>query len=252
MSNEPELKVLYEDDHLAVFDKPSGVVVNESATTGDFSTVQSLIADKWGKAISQGGILGEGNTPGDADEFVKRAGIVHRLDKGTSGVLIVAKDSKTFFDLQKQFKDRAVHKEYVVLVLGRVGEDNFEIDAPIGRNPKNKFRFAVVHGGKEAQTRFSVDSRVKLVAELPELTLLKCFPVTGRTHQIRVHLAAANHPVVGDAVYCSTKQLEATGKYFDRMMLHAAKIKFQHPTTGSEIEVESPLPQEFDVAEAHA
>jgi 23S rRNA pseudouridine1911/1915/1917 synthase len=170
---------------------------------------------------------------------------VHRLDKDTSGVLLIAKDERSFKVLQKQFKRHEVGKQYKALVIGEVKDEEFEINAPLKRNPKNRFKFAVVSGGKDALTK-----GVKLgVGEIEgnKYTLLDIFPKTGRTHQIRVHLAAMGFPIIGDNLYSNKLQLKKWSEFFPRMMLHAQKITFLHPITREEMSFEADLPSEFPV-----
>jgi 23S rRNA pseudouridine1911/1915/1917 synthase len=224
------LKILYEDDQLLVIDKPTGVVVNTSETV-TAPTIQEFISP----------LVQRSQDPDS--EFNLRNGIVHRLDKDTSGVLIVAKSEIAFERLQKQFKKRKVLKEYIVLVHGRVKDEVFEINAPIKRNPKNRLKYAVVKDGKEALTQFRKIKELEREEEV--LTLLIAMPETGRTHQIRVHLAALGFPVVSDELYSSTKLKQKWNAYYPRMMLHSHRITITHPATGEKVVFESPLPDEF-------
>ncbi|EKD99396.1 MAG: hypothetical protein ACD_22C00267G0001 [uncultured bacterium] len=168
---------------------------------------------------------------------------MHRLDKDTSGVLIVAKNEEAFTSLQKQFKDRTIAKEYVAWVIGEIADDKFEINAPIKRNPRSRFKFAVVADGKDAFTAFEKVKTVEINDQ--KATLLKVYPKTGRTHQIRVHLSAFDHPIIGDEIYGTKKQLEDWYQVFPRLMLHSQKITFNHPINGNLMSVEAPLPPEF-------
>lgn len=223
------LKTIFEDDQILVVDKPAGLVVNNSQTSGEI-TLQNLVIDYIEVDDSE-------------TEFENRGGIVHRLDKDTSGILLVAKNERSFSDLQKQFKDRAVEKEYIALVIGEIKDDIFEIDAPIARNPRQRMKYAVVAEGKEASTKFE---KIKtLEVENMVATFLRAKPLTGRTHQIRVHLAALDHPVVGDSIYSTQDQFDRWKNIFNRLMLHAQKITFRHPINGDKLTFESPLPAEF-------
>jgi 23S rRNA pseudouridine1911/1915/1917 synthase len=161
-----------------------------------------------------------------------RAGIVHRLDKDTSGVILIAKTPAALESLRAQFQARTVRKRYLALVDGTPPTPEGMIDAPIGRDPRQRKRMAVVRDGREAVTQY------RLLEEYTEHSLLEVFPRTGRTHQIRVHLAFVGHPVVGDTVYGRRKQGTALKRHF----LHAAAITFKQPHSGEPVTVESPLP----------
>jgi len=222
--------IISEDTHLLVINKPSGLVVNVSSTSPD-GTLQNYLQKKLGKEL--GGSKSE-------SEFYLRSGIVHRLDKETSGVIVVAKDEKSFNALKEQFMDREVEKEYVALVFGEMKEDKIEINAPIGRNPRRRMQMAVVEGGRDALT---VVEKIKVIpTDNQKMTLVRAYPKTGRTHQIRVHLAAINHPVVGDDLYSGKKRSVISRSKFGRLMLHAHKITFKHPKDGKIVTFEAPLP----------
>lgn len=164
-----------------------------------------------------------------------RPGIVHRLDKDTSGVLIVAKNDKAHLNLSEQIKNRKVKKTYLALTRGVIKENEATINMPIGRSTQDRKKMAVVKNGKEAITHFEVLERFK------NNTYLKINLETGRTHQIRVHLAQIGYPIIGDTVYSNGKnEFGVVGQ-----MLHSWKIKFTHPITGEEIEIEAPLPEYF-------
>ncbi len=217
---EPEaipLAILYEDEHVAVVDKPAGMVVHPAFGHRSGTLVNA--------ALSHWPDIAELAEPG-------RAGIVHRLDKETSGVIVIAKTPEALKSLRAQFKARTVGKRYVALVEGMPETPDGVIDAPIGRDPKRRKRMAVVHDGREAITEFRV---VELFANF---SLLDVFPKTGRTHQIRLHLAFIGHPVVGDTVYGRRKQPFTLKRHF----LHAAAITFAHPVSGEPVTVEAPLP----------
>lgn len=224
------LPIIFENKNLLVINKPSGVVVNRSETTnGD--TLQDLIEDKI-------------EFDGEEDpEFLDRSGIVHRLDKETSGCLIIAKNSKSFRLLQAQFKERRVEKEYVALSHGEITPSNGEINVSVGRLPWNRKRFGVLAGGREAQTFYETISYFELNDEI--LTYVKLFPKTGRTHQIRVHLKYVNHPIFSDELYAGRKTARQDRKLLNRIFLHAEKISFYEPDINEEITVVSPLPEEL-------
>jgi 23S rRNA pseudouridine1911/1915/1917 synthase len=217
---EPEaipLVVLYEDEHVAVVDKPAGMVVHPAFGHQSGTLVNAVLA-RWPQ-------IADFAEPG-------RAGIVHRLDKDTSGVILIAKTPLALNSLRAQFKARQVHKRYLALVEGVPGTTEGVIDAPIGRDPKRRKQMAVLREGREAITEFRV------LEMFAAHSLLEAWPKTGRTHQIRVHLAFIGHPVVGDTVYGRRKQTLKLSRHF----LHAASVNFAIPGTERRITVESPLP----------
>ncbi len=171
----------------------------------------------------------------------ERPGIVHRLDAGTSGLMIVAKDEATHAALTEALAAREVTRVYLALTEGVPDTDTATIDAPIGRSSRNRKKMGIVAGGRPSVTEISVQERHA------ETALVEARPVTGRTHQIRVHLAAADHPVVGDRVYGRNRKL-ATALGLDRPFLHAARLSFEHPSTGARIELEDPLPPDLVAA----
>ncbi|PIS22759.1 RluA family pseudouridine synthase [candidate division WWE3 bacterium CG08_land_8_20_14_0_20_41_10] len=208
------IEVLYEDDYLLVIDKPVGIsVVNENA--GETYTIKDWVKYKYN-------LQHEKNRA--EDEFEQRYGIVHRLDKETSGVLLIAKKKETFDYLKGLFKFRRINKEYQALVYGSIAEDRFEISAPIKRDKNNGLVYTVDPGGRESVTEFVVISRLTL--NNFDYSYLTAFPKTGRTHQIRVHLRALGHPVVNDIKYATKAQLKLSEGLFTRMMLHAKRVTF--------------------------
>lgn len=213
------LDVLYEDEWLLVINKPPGLVVHPAP--GHWrGTLVSALLHHW-----------RGPRPG-LDPL--RPGIVHRLDKDTSGVLVIAKDAATLADLGAQFRKREVEKQYLAFVWGRMRRSSGTISEPIGRNPTHRKRMAVRQGGREAVTSYAV------CEQLDGMTMLRLFPKTGRTHQIRVHLAAIGHPIVGDAVYGSGRTHRG-GALIQRQALHAERITFRHPHTGERVAFVAPL-----------
>lgn len=228
-----DIKVIYEDEDILVLDKPSGVTVNRAETTKGEFTVQDWLENKF--AIHKPWL--EANREGD---FYKRAGFVHRIDKETSGILLVSKNANSFADLQAQFKDRRVEKTYVALVHGHVDAPEGEIIVPVGRLPWNRKRFGVLAGGKEATTHYRI---VEKFAE--PFTFLELNPKTGRTHQIRVHLKYFNHPIFGDSLYAGRKTARDDRKFLERVFLHAKTISFYHPKSGQKVEFSSPLPPQL-------
>ncbi len=222
--------VIFEDDDVLIIDKPTGVVVNISETSPE-NTIQNFLNEYLKIDLN-------------ADsEYVKRSGVVHRLDKDTSGLLAIAKNENAFFALKEQFKTRSVSKEYIAVVYGLLEEKLITVKAPLGRDPKNRLRMAVIKDGRFALTNFETVGNYKS-GEL-DMTVVIAKPLTGRTHQIRVHLSALSHPIMGDPVYIGKKRYLATFDIFKRMMLHAWKLSFDHPVTKERISLESPLPEEF-------
>lgn len=224
-----EPKIIYEDDDLMVLDKPAGMVVNKSETAKE-ETVQDWVGKRLGLGKEELGIGG-------------RAGIVHRLDKETSGLLLIAKTEPAFEELQRQFKAREVKKKYLALVIGKVTPENGEINAPVGRLPWDREKFGVFPGGREARTEYKVLDYYSLAPN--SYTLLELAPATGRTHQIRVHLKYLGYPIVGDTLYAGRREVIKQRKWCPRTFLHAAWLKFKDPRTGEEKIFESPLPEEL-------
>ena len=214
------LTILYQDPDLVVIDKPPGLVVHPAPGHSSGTVVNALLSLCPDLAGIRGSI---------------RPGIVHRLDKDTSGLMVVAKTDRAHQSLSDQLKERAVHKEYQALVAGEPSPPEGVIDAPIARDPRDRKRMAVVAGGREARTRYTVTERFGRYSHL------HAFPETGRTHQIRVHLAAIGHPIVGDAVYASGPTRRLAPRHF----LHAARLSFAHPRTGEPLTFEAPLPADL-------
>jgi 23S rRNA pseudouridine1911/1915/1917 synthase len=211
------LVVVHEDDAIIVIDKPAGLVVHPGAGNRRGTMLNALLH----------------HAPQLAN--VPRAGIVHRLDKETSGLLVVAKTLAAHTDLVRQLAARTVKREYLALVHGRVAGDG-TIDAPIGRHPVARTRMAVTAGGRAARTRYRVSER------FDGATLLAVALETGRTHQIRVHMRAIGHPLVGDPTYGKRRSASGTLADFPRQALHAARLGLTHPATRVPCEWESPLP----------
>jgi 23S rRNA pseudouridine1911/1915/1917 synthase len=217
------LDVIHEDDWLLVINKPAGMVVHPAPGHWRGTLVNALL-HHW-----------HGTRPG-LDPL--RPGIIHRLDKDTSGVLVIAKDPRTLADLGDQFRRREVEKQYLALVWGRLRSHSGTIAEPIGRDPVHRKRMAVRHGGREAVTSFEVVERYERV------TLVRLFPKTGRTHQIRVHLAAIGHPILGDPVY-GRGHHRTQRERAPRQALHAEKIAFRHPHTGARASFTAPLAEDL-------
>lgn len=213
------LDIVYEDDELLVVNKPAGMIVHPAAGNYTGTLVNGLLYH-CDRLSGIGGVL--------------RPGIVHRLDKDTSGLMVVAKTDFTHRELARQFKERKVHRTYIGLVKGVVQLDEGEVDVPIGRHPRDKKRMAVTYlSSKMARTHYKVWKRFS------DSTLLELKPHTGRTHQIRVHMAHIGHPILGDARY-------GAGAGLARQMLHAARLAFYHPTAEKNMEFSSPMPWEFE------
>ena len=215
------LEIVYEDKDIIVVNKPKGMVVHPANGNPDGTLVNAIMN------ICKDSLSGIGGEI--------RPGIVHRLDKDTSGLLIVAKNDLAHINMSKQIKDREVKKIYIALVKGNINEDEATINMPIGRSTKDRKKMAVRKDGKEAITHF------KVLKRYGDYTLLKVKIDTGRTHQIRVHLAEIGHPVVGDMVYSKGKNEFGV----EGQMLHAQSLEFKHPITGQEMHLEADLPQYF-------
>lgn len=219
------LEILYEDGDMLAIHKPAGMVVHP-AVGHESGTLVNAVLYYCGDELS---ISNE-----------KRPGIVHRLDKDTSGVILVAKNDKALDFLQNQFKERTIKKEYLALVEGHIQPESALIDAPIGRDVRQRKKMAVIRPNSSATSR-PAQTQYKLEMGYDEFSLVRCFPYTGRTHQIRVHLAYIGYPIVGDDVYGRRKQRLKLKRHF----LHAAKITFQRPSDGETLSCEAPLPSEL-------
>jgi 23S rRNA pseudouridine1911/1915/1917 synthase len=219
-----DLPLVHVDDDVIVVDKPAGLVVHPGAGQSTGTLAQALL----GRFPDLAGT-------GDPE----RPGIVHRLDKGTSGLLVVARSPAAYTSLVAQLAARSVDRRYLALAVGTVETDAGTIDAPVGRRSTDRTRMAVVAGGRPARTHYRVLARY---TEPAAATLVECKLETGRTHQVRVHLAAIGHPVVGDSRYGGGRQTIPV----DRPFLHAAELAFDHPTSGARCRFESPLPPELE------
>ncbi len=227
------LTILYEDSSIIIIDKPSGMVVHPAYGNLSGTLVNALLYHC--KDLT--GING-----------VLRPGIVHRLDKGTSGVMVVAKNDEAYHHLARQFKNRTVGKVYLAIVYGKFGEDEGLIDSAIGRHPSERKRMSTrAKKGRMAITHW------KKIEELDGFTLLEIFPQTGRTHQIRVHLSSTGHPLLGDPLYGRKGRpgtihdpvLRECVKRMNRQALHAKRLEFTHPRTGERVQFVSPIPQDM-------
>jgi len=215
------LDVLYEDDDILVINKPAGLVIHPGSGNWQGTLLNALLHRLPRLAA------------------IPRAGIVHRLDKGTSGALMVAKTLRAQSDLVRQLQARTVRRDYLALVHGVVRTDG-EIAAPLGRDPRSRTRMAVVQTGKSALTRYKVAKRCR------DATVLECSLATGRTHQIRVHMQALGHPLVGDPVYGGGRAGRLQ-RPIRRQALHAFCLEFSHPRSGVRMRVKAPLPEDLRV-----
>jgi 23S rRNA pseudouridine1911/1915/1917 synthase len=214
-----DLDVVYEDDDVLVIDKPAGLVVHPAAGNWSGTLLNGLLA----------------RLPAAAT--LPRAGIVHRLDKDTSGLMVIGKTLPAVTALVRAIAAREVHRSYLALAHGALAATRLRIDAPIGRDPRSRLRMAVVGSGKPARTD------VELLAQSQDISAVRCTLHTGRTHQIRVHLASRGHPLVGDATYGGAPALGLA-----RQALHAARLAFAHPTLGHALDFSAPLPDDLAAA----
>ncbi len=305
------ITVLFEDLDLLVIDKPAGVTVNKAETTRNEITIQDWaekklkidpdqprldrgqIGDVDSDFYKRGGLPATHSSANKQNiqerdsykfsdpvkDFALRAGVVHRLDKETSGVLLLAKNPSAFSNLQKQFKERTVKKVYNALAHGRITPSIGEINVPVGRLPWNRNRFGILPGGRESETQYKVlgyylysrnnqdissssersesrsnneaiqqfnnsevSRRARTIKDEEILTLVELYPQSGRTHQIRVHLKYIGHPIFSDFLYAGRKTARADRKFLPRVFLHASKISFTHPSTAKELTFDVPLP----------
>ena len=213
------LHILYEDRFLLVVNKPAGMVVHPAPGNATGTLVNALLGRY-------------AHLPGDP----QRPGIVHRLDKDTSGLIVVARTPQAIAALSDAFRNREVHKEYLALIQGTMRPDSGVMSGSIGRDPRHRQRMALVaNGGREASTRYQTDE-VYL-----SYSLVRLWPKTGRMHQIRVHLSTAGHPVAGDPIYGRPEQKLG----LTRLFLHATRLRFRHPETGMEIDLQTDLPDDL-------
>src|SRR3989344_5860832 len=245
-----KLQIIFEDSEILVLNKPAGLVVNRSQTIKE-ETLQDLLS----KYFNLGSSLGIGD----------RAGIVHRLDRETSGLLFVAKTQKAFESLQNQFKERKVEKEYICLAHGQTNQDFGVIEGDVGRIGKFG-KLGIVEKGRESRTEFKVIGKYEfktknfeelisaartksrmnyLTRQAKKYTLLALFPKTGRTHQIRVHVKSIGHPAVSDLIYAPKKLLKFDLLWCPRLFLHASSLRFIHPKTKNPVSFKSDLPNDL-------
>ncbi|MBR5539210.1 MAG: RluA family pseudouridine synthase [Clostridia bacterium] len=217
------LSIVYEDDDIAVIDKPKGMVVHPAAGNEDGTLVNALLYHMGERLSGIGGEL--------------RPGIVHRIDKDTSGLLVIAKNDFAHNILSEGLKTHSIDREYMAVASGNFRDDSGTVNKPIDRNPKDRKKMAVVAGGREAITHYTVAER------FGQYTLLKVKLETGRTHQIRVHMSSIGHPLLGDEVYGGKANLKI---HLEGQTLHAYRLTLTHPRTGELMTFESPLPEYFE------
>jgi 23S rRNA pseudouridine1911/1915/1917 synthase len=222
-------KIVFEDESFFIVDKPSGWITNDADTTTTQPVLQTWMRDSFDYPLK-----------GDRE---RRDGIVHRLDKETSGLIVVAKTAEAFEKLQSEFKAREVSKTYIALLHGKVTPPEGEIKAEVGRLPWHRSRFGVLPGGRESTTKYKVLDYYP--GNNAGHSLVEFHPETGRTHQIRIHARHIGHAIVADEFYAGRKTARNDRKWCPRLFLHAASIKFIHPTIGKEVEFKSDLPEDL-------
>ncbi len=231
-SLEPEpipLSILFEDETLLVINKQAGLVVHAGGGTQNNTLVNGLIYH----LRKKGGLKEFGDT--------LRPGIVHRLDKDTSGVMVIAKTLKAMENLQKQFASRTIEKEYRAIVSGNIRDEEITVDQPIGRHPTERKKMTVLTTLPSRKAYTSI----RVLEHFNEAAYVAAFPKTGRTHQIRVHLAYIKHPILGDEVYGSHSLNQNFKAFISRQALHARRLKFQHPLNEKTLEFTAPLPKDM-------
>lgn len=252
-----EIPILYEDSDIVVVNKPAGLVVNRSRTYAGF-TLQDWMEERFhiphekNETIQKQAKENEYGTPEEI--FRQRSGIVHRLDKDTSGVMVLAKSPDMLVELLRQFRERVTQKTYIALLHGKLIPEKGSVNVPTGRNETDRKKFTVSAVGKPSETLYEL---LEYFPNLPKgigqkkgksyqgFSLTKVMPKTGRTHQIRVHMASIHHPVVGDTVYAGKKRIAIDAQWCPRQFLHAAKLCFQHPRSKAEMCFEAPLSEDL-------
>lgn len=249
------IEIIYEDKNVLVINKPAGVIVNKAETTIHEVTVQDWAEEYLGINSQELGTKerkkfgDEGWNP--EDDFYHRGGIVHRLDKETSGILVLAKTPRAFVELQRQFRERIVKKVYHAFAHGEITPGEGEINVPVGRLPWNKKSFGILPGGKESKTLYKVLSVYQFTKTKEKFSYVELYPQSGRTHQIRVHLKYINHPIFADFMYAGRKTSRNDRKILSRVFLHAAKLTFLLPDTKKELTCEAQLPEELVTCLTH-
>jgi len=231
----PKPKIIFSDRWILVINKPSGLVVNRA------ETVKGKTLQDWVEENNQISKSVNNRIIEDRD-FVSRSGVVHRLDKDTSGIMVVAKTPQAFTELQRQFKDRQVIKKYLALAHGRLKPKKGDIKLPLARNPQNRKKFVVRLKGKMALTYYQV---LNYWQKGEWFSFLELKPKTGRTHQLRVHLSHLGHPIVADPIYLGRKRLIGDRQWCSRLFLHAQFLSFIHPQCGQRVQFSLDLPEEL-------
>jgi len=239
-----EVEVIFEDNEILVVNKPVGMVSNKAETVR-VPTIQGFMEER----ISSDRVSGEGVSRESVEYFKERSGLVHRLDKETSGLMVLAKTPRSFEALLTSFRERLVHKEYLALTHGIWKADRGTISLPIGRQRHNRKMMGVREDGRESSTSWEVLARYNGTKFPPELkvntrgytgfSLVSFMPLTGRMHQIRVHAKHLGHPLVGDVLYAGRKRAREDRKWVGRVMLHAYRLSFPHPGSGKQVEFRS-------------
>lgn len=235
MREEKGMKIIFEDSSLLIIDKPSGWITDSANTTKGQSVVQEWVAE---------------NLQFPINNYQFRNGIVHRLDKETSGILLIAKTKEAYEELQRQFKERLIHKTYIALAHGKVEPQTGIINETVGRLPWRRDRFGVLPDGREAITEYKVIDNYSYNLDNSIYSLVELKPKTGRTHQIRIHMKHLGFPLVADEFYAGRKTARHDRKWCQRLFLHAGGITFLHPETKKEMTFESSLPDDLREAVA--
>jgi 23S rRNA pseudouridine1911/1915/1917 synthase len=231
-------KIIYEDDSILVLDKPSGWITNSATTTTNQPVVEDWLMETFKFDIF--------------DFKLMRHGIVHRLDKETSGIILVAKTDKAFIELQRQFKERIVKKTYTALVHGNIKPPVGTIKTTVGRLPWRRDRFGIIPGGRESETDYKVIASYEMAKtnkpHLKSYSLTEFYPKTGRTHQIRIHAKHIGHPLVSDEFYAGRKTARDDRRWCPRLFLHASEISFTHPEKKEKAVFSSPFSEDLIIA----
>lgn len=244
------LTVLFEDSDIIAIDKPSAVVVNKAASVDTFTVQDWVESQDW--FIKNTGFIDNQLLPDAYDYhygtpqeiFLQRAGIAHRIDKATSGILLIGKHPSALIQLLRIFRERIIKKQYVCLVHGRLPEQESVVNAPIGRSMKNRQRFTVTHDGRQAVTAYKLLSEYRNTkGEI--FSLVQCQPKTGRTHQIRVHMKYLQCSIVGDPWYLGKRLYKADCLWCSRLFLHASQVSFTHPRTEQLLTIRSDIPHDL-------